>query len=285
LVIPDLDPSQIGLFLELAKEGKRLEDEMKALIDEREIALRYAGYALHPQGRGARIDRQAMLDKAAQIDQRLAVLQGKMDGLQYEYSHAGFDGLGVTGYPQGLTDNGQHGAGVGGNDFGAAVAAYRQSLTNIGGQDGLVQTDGPLEFAITLGAGKLLKLGAAAAAKRAAQSRISAAARVDEIHSALDPIAQSMRTAAVLETKGGTRIIAGGARDLAPAQRALIGAGEVAAKLPGAHAEVTALQHATQNGLIPTELVASRAFCAECIQLIESLGGKLVGSATAIFPK
>jgi hypothetical protein len=76
------------------------------------------------------------------------------------------------------------------------------------------------------------------------------AERAGEIHSALHPIAQEMRTTAVLETNGG-RIVAGGGPDLTPAQRALLGAGETLARLPGAHAEVTALTHAAETGLTP----------------------------------
>ena len=39
--------------------------------------------------------------------------------------------------------------------------------------------------------------------------------------------------------------------DLAQAQRALLGPGEVAARAPGAHAEVTVLTQAQQSGLTP----------------------------------
>lgn len=53
----------------------------------------------------------------------------------------------------------------------------------------------------------------------------STATRADEIHRALDPIARGRRTTAVLRTKdsGGKTVdvLAGGARDLSPAQRAL----------------------------------------------------------------
>jgi hypothetical protein len=62
------------------------------------------------------------------------------------------------------------------------------------------------------------------------------ATRAGEVHGALHPVAQRMRTTAVLETSGG-RVVAGGGPDLTPAQRALLGPGESAARLPGAHAE------------------------------------------------
>jgi hypothetical protein len=65
------------------------------------------------------------------------------------------------------------------------------------------------------------------------------ASRATALQGALDPIAAARRTTAVLETTGGTRIVAAGGRDLSPAQRAALSPGEVAAKSPGAHAEVT----------------------------------------------
>ncbi len=109
------------------------------------------------------------------------------------------------------------------------------------------------------------------------------AARAAEIHGALDPIAQEMRTTAVLETSAG-RIVASGARDLTPAQRALLGPGEVAAKLPGAHAEVTALDEAAKLGVAPESLAVTRPICPECAAFIEDTGGVLTGPTTAEWP-
>ena len=110
------------------------------------------------------------------------------------------------------------------------------------------------------------------------------AARADEIHSALDPIAQKLRTTAVLETSGGN-IIAGGARDLSPAQRALLRQGEIAAKLPGADAEVTALSHANRLGLQPRAMAVTRTICPECAATIRASGGTLISPTTAIWPR
>ncbi len=50
----------------------------------------------------------------------------------------------------------------------------------------------------------------------------SLTSRANTVHGALDPIAASRRTTAVLETTDGSRIIASGGRDLSPAQRAVL---------------------------------------------------------------
>ncbi|WP_026096990.1 RHS repeat-associated core domain-containing protein [Ideonella sp. B508-1] len=110
-------------------------------------------------------------------------------------------------------------------------------------------------------------------------------ARVEAVHGALDPIAAGRRTTAALDTVEGTRVLAAGGRDLSPAQRALMESGEVAAKLPGAHAEVTALQHAAQNGLTPAQMAVSRTICPTCRAAIEQSGGQLTSPTTAIWPR
>ena len=123
---------------------------------------------------------------------------------------------------------------------------------------------------------------AATVGEVAAKEVIGLTERVAEIHGALDPIAQARRTTAVLETDAG-RIVAGGARDLTPAQRALLGPGEIAAQLPGAHAEVTALDAAARLGATPSELAATRAICSQCAAAIEARGGTLTSPTTATF--
>jgi RHS repeat-associated protein len=109
--------------------------------------------------------------------------------------------------------------------------------------------------------------------------------RAGAVHEVLDPIAQGRRTTAVLETTDGSRIVAGGARDLTPAQRAALVEGEIAAKMPGAHAEVTALEHAIANGLTPSELAVTRSICPDCAAKIEAAGGNLTSPTTAEWPK
>jgi RHS repeat-associated protein len=125
----------------------------------------------------------------------------------------------------------------------------------------------------------------ASMATKAVPVRPGLSARVGEIHGALDSIAQAQRTTAVLETSSGTRIVASGARDLSPGQRAMLAPGEVAAKFPGAHAEVTALQHAAHNGMLPSQIVSSRPFCPACIKAIEVSGGKITSPTTAVWER
>jgi hypothetical protein len=108
--------------------------------------------------------------------------------------------------------------------------------------------------------------------------------RANQIHGALGKIAQSRRTTAVLSTDGDT-IVAGGKRDLAPIQKALVRLGERAAKLPGAHAETTALSEAQNAGLTPRALATSRPICPECRATIEDAGGVLTSKSTAVFPR
>jgi len=108
-----------------------------------------------------------------------------------------------------------------------------------------------------------------------------------DIHSALDPIAQKQRTTAVLlgEAGGATevRVLAGGKRDLTPAQRALAGPGDVTAKSPGSHAEITALKHAGEQGIQKKAMVTTRDFCPDCRQAIESSGGEIVTPRAAVW--
>jgi len=128
----------------------------------------------------------------------------------------------------------------------------------------------------------LVGLGMSAPAARVGS--VGLAERTKEIHNVLDGVAQKSRTTAVLETDAG-RIIAGGARDLSPAQRAALGRGEIAAKAPRVHAEVTALDKAASIGATPSELAVTRTICPECIAVIMSLGGRLTSPTTAVFPR
>jgi uncharacterized protein RhaS with RHS repeats len=146
----------------------------------------------------------------------------------------------------------------------------------------------------TLGVGGSASITAKAiGSAEAAGGRVAAGAteqtsnlanRASQIHEILDPIAKNQRTTAVLQTDAGN-IIAGGARDLTPAQRALMGAGEVAAKQAGAHAEITALNAAQRLGASPQAMAVTRAICTQCAAAIESAGGKLTSPTTAVWPK
>ncbi|XXY95763.1 RHS repeat-associated core domain-containing protein [Sorangium sp. So ce296] len=140
-----------------------------------------------------------------------------------------------------------------------------------------------LAAATVFGMGK----GLGALAEESAAGGVTAtplAARAQQIHSALHPVAQRMRTTAALDTTGD-RIIAGGGPDLTPAQRALLVPGEIGASLPNAHAEATALSHAQKAGLSPQMLAVTRSICPQCASLIESSGGALTSPTTATWPR
>lgn len=106
------------------------------------------------------------------------------------------------------------------------------------------------------------------------------AARLTDVaaryHSVLDKIAAKMRTTSVLSTKEGTDIIASGGVDLSKAQRALAEDGQILAKMPKAHAEVTAIEQARLSGLTPRQIVATRPLCPECRQAVINSGGTVL---------
>ena len=103
----------------------------------------------------------------------------------------------------------------------------------------------------------------------------SLAGRVNELQEALDPFAQTRRTSVILSTQEGTDILASGGRDLSTAQQALASEGDILARLPGAHAEVTALDAASKAGLTPAEMAVSRGICPPCQAAIEASGGTI----------
>jgi RHS repeat-associated protein len=110
-----------------------------------------------------------------------------------------------------------------------------------------------------------------------------AASRAGELHRALDPVAQSRRTTAVLETSRG-RVAAGGGRDMGRAQRAALRPGETAARAPGVHAELTAMRHAQARGANLRAMGVSRPFCSVCRNSIIDSGGRITSPTTAVWP-
>ena len=107
--------------------------------------------------------------------------------------------------------------------------------------------------------------------------------RADEIHSVLGhPAARNGRTTAILQTPGGD-IVGGGVRDLSPAQRSILLPAEMAAKLPGEHAEITVIQEALSRGLKPIAIGASRDFCPDCINRLQQIGANITGPRTAVW--
>ena len=111
------------------------------------------------------------------------------------------------------------------------------------------------------------------------------ASNAEEIHGALHPVAWTMRTTAVLSTEDGEKIAAGSGRDnLSPGQRAVAAKlGAQTAKLSGADAEITALNHAQEMGLKPDALAVTRPICPTCAAAIRASGGTLTSPTTAVW--
>jgi hypothetical protein len=107
--------------------------------------------------------------------------------------------------------------------------------------------------------------------------------RVEELHSALDPIARRRRTTAVLHTDSGV-IVGSGTRDLDRAQQMLLRKGEIAAKRPGAHAEITVLAEAQRRRARPIAIATSWDMCANCQKSLEEAGAIILDPRTAIWP-
>jgi len=105
--------------------------------------------------------------------------------------------------------------------------------------------------------------------------------RADELSGVLDPIARNSRTSAVLGTRQGRDVLAGGGRDLSPAQRALARDGDVIARGPGLHAEVTAVNGARGAGLTPRGIGVSRPICPACISFLEDAGATITSPFSA----
>ncbi|MGW2239474.1 RHS repeat-associated core domain-containing protein [Streptomyces sp. NPDC001759] len=100
-----------------------------------------------------------------------------------------------------------------------------------------------------------------------------------------DTIAHKQRMVAVVETDGPS-VVGGGARDLNPDQQAMIDPQtEMAAKMPRAHGEETAVTGAVNHGLIPQSIGTSMDFCDLCELFIQETGGIITGPRTAVWPQ
>lgn len=139
-----------------------------------------------------------------------------------------------------------------------------------GSIDSLLTPETWWQTALALTAGTISRV--AIRIKSALNASISAEARAKQIHLALDPIGQRMRTTAVTETKEGIRIISSSSRSrLTPAQRALLRKNEVEGTGLG-HAEVTGINAARNMGLNPTGTAASRPICSKCADFLRGEG-------------
>jgi tRNA(Arg) A34 adenosine deaminase TadA len=84
-----------------------------------------------------------------------------------------------------------------------------------------------------------------------------------------------------MSTREGADVLAGGVRDLTPAQRALAGPGDVIGRLPGEHAEITALKAAGEAGLTPQGIVTTTNICPACQSALEEAGATITGPRSA----
>jgi hypothetical protein len=119
--------------------------------------------------------------------------------------------------------------------------------------------------------------GAEDATKETARLR----ARADELHGALDPRAQRGRTSAVLSTREGRDVLAGGVRDLDLTQRALARGDDLLGRLPGAHAVETALGTAARAGLTPRAIETTTNISPACQALLKESGATITGPRSA----
>lgn len=100
-----------------------------------------------------------------------------------------------------------------------------------------------------------------------------------------DTIAYKQRMVAVVTTDGRS-VVGGGVRDLTPAQRDMLGKGEIPGKLLREHGEVTAVTEAVlSRGLIPRAIGTSMDFCDLCELFIQETSGIITGPRTAIWPQ
>jgi RHS repeat-associated protein len=99
--------------------------------------------------------------------------------------------------------------------------------------------------------------------------------RAKDIHGTLSPITQTKTTTAVASatTAEGTNVTLVGSseKNLRPAQIAALQPGEIPVSGVG-HAEVTILNHASNNNMTVTAVAASRPICPNCATAISNAG-------------
>ena len=103
--------------------------------------------------------------------------------------------------------------------------------------------------------------------------------RAKDIHGALKPVTQKRTTAAtatVTNADGTTQVlVASSEKNLRPAQRAAMRAGETAVSGAG-HAEQTIINAAAANGQTVEAIAASRPICPSCAAAIKKVGAEAV---------
>jgi hypothetical protein len=106
------------------------------------------------------------------------------------------------------------------------------------------------------------------------------AARAEEIHEALHPIAQNMRTTAVADVTNAdgtiSTLVSSSNRTVAPVQQAVLQPGETPVTGAG-HAETTILDSAQANGQTVNTMGVSRTPCPTCQQRLDQAGVQVRG--------
>jgi RHS repeat-associated protein len=102
-------------------------------------------------------------------------------------------------------------------------------------------------------------------------------ARAEEVHNhSPDPIAAKQQDVVAMSTENGPDVIAGGTRDIRPAQREAMSADDFEARMANQHAEVTAVERAKEAGLTPRALASyPYEICPACTQYLEEEGFRI----------
>jgi hypothetical protein len=121
-----------------------------------------------------------------------------------------------------------------------------------------------------------------AVATPGAEADSALAARVKELHSQLDPVAQSQRTTAVVDAEapngGSMRVVGQSSRTNSMVSKTIRDAmtmDEMPARGCG-HAEVNAINGARNMGLTPKSIAASRPICNNCKSFIKNANVRAV---------
>jgi RHS repeat-associated protein len=185
--------------------------------------------------------------------------------------------LAKAGEAAGLAAEGAELAGEAGGIAAGDAAGEAGAAMAEAGAGRALQTSGEAAGDAAAGAERAASAAGSGAGEARAAEGFSELSRADELHSLLNPIAQRMRTTAVmdaLDPEGNSiSLVASSRGTVGPAVRDALQPGEIAVKGPaGMHAEEKLLNAADQLGLTPAGISISRAACASCAALLEWAG-------------
>jgi hypothetical protein len=111
-----------------------------------------------------------------------------------------------------------------------------------------------------------------------------------DVHSLLDPIAQTQRVTAILETREGITLVGSGGQDLSRSQKEFARSrGLLPVEIAEEDAEITVIQGAARAGLHPTRGVifsmGPQEICEGCAAHIRQIGGRVTSDTTFEFPE